>query len=154
MSRLLVATLLVVAAGCVTSVQEGERRYREGDRRAALEAWRRVPADHPQHAAIQERIEVVEAEFDRLVVAYKDSGYDREQEGRLAEAVLEYRLALELQPDDAATLSHVQQLARELASRKAALASEYERVRATRDLDAAATALGRIRTLDPYDPHY
>jgi tetratricopeptide (TPR) repeat protein len=154
MNRLLVTTLLVVAAGCATSVQEGERRYREGDRRAALEAWRRVPVDHPQHAAIQERIEVVEAEFERLIVAYKDTGHDREQEGRLSEAVLDYRLALELQPDDAATLSHVQQLARELAARKASLAQEYQRVRTTDDLDAAAAVLGRIRTLDPFDPHY
>jgi tetratricopeptide (TPR) repeat protein len=154
MTRLLVTTLIVVAAGCATSVQEGERRYREGDRRAALEAWRHVPPDHPKYAAIQERIEVVEAEFERLVVGYKDNARDREQEGRLAEAVLDYRLALELQPDDAATLAHVQQLARELAARKATLADEYRRVRATKDLDGAATVLGRIRTLDPYDPHY
>jgi tetratricopeptide (TPR) repeat protein len=154
MNRFLVTTLLVVAVGCATSVQEGERRYREGDRRAALEAWRRVPPDHPRYAAIQERIGVVEAEFDRLVVAYKDSAHDFEQEGRLAEALLNYRLALELQPDDAATLAHVQQLARELAARKADLAAEYERVRTTHDLYGAAAVLGRIRTLDPYDPHY
>ena len=41
-------------------------------------------------------------------------------QGRLAESMLNYRLALELQPEDAATLAHVQELARDARERRSA----------------------------------
>ena len=41
--------------GCATALDRGERRYREGDRRGALEIWREVPADDAEHAAVAAR---------------------------------------------------------------------------------------------------
>lgn len=151
--RLLLA-LLAIVAGCATPLEVGERRYREGDRRGALEVWRSVAPGDPQHEAVAARVAAVEEEFERLVVGYKENAAAREAEGRLAEAILEYRLALELQPADEATLEHVQRLARELAARKNALRDEYEGDTARGDLDAARESLARLRTLDPFDPAY
>ena len=66
--------------------------------------------------------------------------------------ILDYRLALELQPDDHATLGHVQRLARELAERKRELREEYERDVGRGDLEVARESLARLRALDPFDP--
>jgi len=154
MKRALLLALLAIVAGCATPLEVGERRYREGDRRGALEVWRSVTADDPQHAQVAARVAAVEEEFGRLVVGYKQNAGARETEGRLAEAILEYRLALELQPGDEPTLAHVQRLARELATRKGALRVEYESDTARGDLIAARESLARLRTLDPFDPAY
>lgn len=147
-------TVLALATGCATALDRGERRYREGDRRGALEIWREVPADDAEHAAVTARIETVEAELDRLVIGYEEGAHIGEAEGRLAEAILDYRLALELQPDDAASLAHVQRLARELASRKRTQRATYEHDRARGDLEAARQSLARLRKLDPFDPEF
>jgi tetratricopeptide (TPR) repeat protein len=144
----------VIATGCATALDRGEQRYREGDRRGALEIWREVPADDSKHAAVAARIEMVEAELDRLVIGYEEGAHIGEAEGRLAEAILDYRLALELQPDDAASLAHVQRLARELVSRKRSLRATYEHDRGRGDLDAARQSLARLRKLDPFDPEF
>jgi len=146
--------LLVVSTGCATALDKGERRYREGDRRGALEIWRGVPADDAEHAAVAVRIETVETELDRLVIGYEEDAHIGEAEGRLAEAILDYRLALGLQPDDAASLAHVQRLARELVARKRSLRATYEHDRARGDLDAARLSLARLRSLDPFDPEF
>jgi len=154
MRRAALLALLAICAGCATPLEIGERRYREGDRHGALEVWRSVTPDDPKHAAVAARIAAVEKEFDQLVVVYAQNARVREGEGRLAEAILEYRLALELQPGDAATLAHAQRLARELATQKQALRLEYESDAARGDLDAARESLARLRTLDPFDPEY
>lgn len=149
----LLATL-ALAIGCASPLEQGERRYREGDRRAALEIWRSVPADDRQHAAVAARIAAVEEEFDRLVVGYKRQAESYEAEDRLAESILDYRLALELQPDDEANLAHVQELARTLSAQKRALRAEYERDTKRGDLEAARESLARLRRLDPFDPEF
>lgn len=146
--------LLALLMGCATPLEVGEQHYREGDRRGALETWRSVREDHRQHEAIAARIAAVEEELERLTVGYKESARRGEEEGRLAESILDYRLALELQPDDVATMAHVQRLARELAARKATEREEYDRLLAEGDLDAAQSALAGLRTLDPFDPEY
>ncbi len=146
--------LLLVLFGCVSPLEEGELLYREGDRLGALAVWRSVPDDYAQRAAVTERINVVEADLAKLAVEYVDRASMLEEEARLAESILDFRLALELEPDDTAILAHVQQLARTLVDRKAALRTAYEQDLAAGDLEAARESLSRLRRLDPFDPEY
>jgi len=101
---------------------------------------------------VKQRIEVVEAEFQRLVVRYKQRARYFESKGRLAESILNDRLALELQPDDAATLARVQSLARTLKTRKTELLTEYRAAFAAGDLASARRSLAQLHTLDAFDP--
>ncbi len=140
--------------GCATPLDPGEQLYREGDRRGALEIWRAVPADDRRYAQTQLRIEEVESEFAELVQGYQASARQLEAEGRLADALLNYRLALALEPDDSAGWAHVQQLARQLAERKASGVLEYRELLASGDLAAAEAALKSLRALDPLDPEF
>jgi tetratricopeptide (TPR) repeat protein len=148
-----VAALLLVAA-CSPPVQEGERRYREGDRRGALEIWRSVAPGDPDYAAAADRAASVQDEVAQLVIGYVESARLLEQEGRLAESVLDYRLALVLRPDDPVTLAHVQRLARELAREKKEQQAAYQQVLDEGDLESAQQALERLRVLDPFEPEY
>lgn len=154
MMRALLFVLLVLGAGCASTLEVGERHYREGNHAGALKIWRGVPADDPTYPEVAARISAVEAEFDRLVVGYQQDAGVFEAEGRVAESILDYRLALKFQPDNEAALAHVQRLARELSERKKALWSDYERDVERRDLDAARESLARLRSLDPFDPEY
>jgi len=139
---------------CASALEEGERRYRQGDRRGALEVWRSVAEGDAEHAAVRERISVVAPDLARLAVSYIESARALEETGRLAESILDYRLALALEPDDAETLAHVQALARELEARKASLHTAYAEDLAQGDLEAARESLQRLRGLDPFDPEY
>lgn len=143
------ALVALVLAGCAATVDTGEQRYREGDLRGALETWR--AADDP---ALAPRIAAVEAELAVRAEGYIANAREYEREGRLAESILDYRLALALQPDDAQTLAHVQKLAREVAVQRAELLDSYRQVRARGDLEAASEALARLRRLDPFEPAY
>jgi tetratricopeptide (TPR) repeat protein len=145
------AVAVLALVGCTTPLQRGERLYREGDRLAALEVWREVPEDDSSYEKVSERIDVVESEFQRLVVQYKQRGRYYEGKERLAESILNYRLALKLQPDDRETLAHVQELARVLARRKTELRADYRRAFDAGALPEARTALATLRTLDPFD---
>jgi len=130
-------------AGCVAPGEDGELLYRKGDLRGAIEAWRADDAD-----ALAPRIAQVEGEIDARVQGYIANANALQREGRLAEALLDYRLALELRPDDQAILDHVQQLAR------AVLVAAYRDVRAKNDLPAAGQELAKLRRLDPFEPAY
>ena len=133
------AAAALAAAACTSPVEQGERLYRDGDRLGALELWRAIPENARAYPSVKQRIEVVEAEFQRLVVRYKQRAHYFESKGRLAESILNDRLALELQPDDAATLARVQSLARTLATRKAELLAEYHAAFEAGDLGVRAT---------------
>ena len=111
--RAALALLSVIGLGCETPLVLGEARYREGDRRGALEIWRAAPEDDREQPAIARRITEVQAEFAELVRGYQQSAQQLEHDGRLAEAILDRRLALELQPDDRDSWDRVQRLARE-----------------------------------------
>lgn len=148
------AVAMLLAAGCATPVLEGERLYREGDRRGALEIWRSIDPGDPNYATAAIRAGRVQDEVAQLVLGYLESARMLESDGRLAESVLDYRLALALRPDDPATLAHVQRLARELASRKSSLGEAYQRVLERGDLEGARQALERLRSLDPFDPEF
>ena len=144
--------LAVALAGCGTRLVAGERLYRDGDRLGALEAWRAIPEDSSAYAKSRERVSVVEEEFEQLVVRYKQRGRYFESKQRLAESILNYRLALKLQPDDVATLDHVQQLARRVASEKVELRALYREHFAAARLAQAGDQLERLHELDPFDP--
>lgn len=153
-SRLCVVGALLLVAGCATPVEEGERRYREGDRRGALEIWRSVAPGDPDYAAAADRAASVQDEVAQLVIGYVESARALEEDGRLAESVLDYRLALALRPDDPVTLAHVQRLVRELDRSKREQQEVYRSLREAGDLEEARQALAALRTLDPFDPAY
>jgi len=146
------AAAALVALACTSPVEQGERLYREGDRLGALELWRAIPENARAYPATKQRIEVVEAEFQRLVLRYKQRARYFESKGRLAESILNDRLALELQPDDAATLTRVQLNARTLKTRKEQGLTEYRAAFAAGDLAAARRSLAQLHTLDAFDP--
>jgi tetratricopeptide (TPR) repeat protein len=145
------AALLAFTLACTTPLQRGERLYHDGDRLGALEVWRAEPDDARESKAIQARITVVETEFERLVVQYKQRARYYEGKERLAEALLNYRLALKLQPHDAETLAHVQLLARTLDTRKTRREESYRAAFDAGDLPAASRQLSALRQLDPFD---
>jgi len=146
------ALLALSWAGCGTPLATGERLYREGDRLAALETWRAIPEDDAGYEKAHERIAVVEEEFQQLVVRYKQRARYFEAKERLAESIVNYRLALKLQPDDAETLAHVQQLARRVVSERRELRAQYRADFEAGDLARAGASLEQLRTLDPFDP--
>jgi len=150
--RIACALLALSWVGCGTPLATGERLYREGDRLAALETWRAIPEDDAGHEKAQERIAVVEEEFHQLVVRYKQRARYFEAKERLAESIVNYRLALKLQPDDAETLAHVQDLAREVVRERRALRAQYRADFEAGHLATAGASLKRLRTLDPFDP--
>jgi hypothetical protein len=154
MMRGAAALALLVLWGCATPLEQGEKQYREGDARRALEIWRSVPEDDPQSLRISERIAEVEAEYAERAAGYLESAAQREREGRLAEALLDQRLALALSPDDAEPLPREQKLPRELSTQKAELAIEYHELLAAGNLEGAQVALVRLRTLDPFEAEY
>jgi tetratricopeptide (TPR) repeat protein len=154
MTRRAAALALLVLCSCATPLEQGEKQYREGDVRRALEIWRAVAPDEPQAFEVAQRIAQVEAEYAELAAGYLASAAQREREGRLAEALLDQRLALALDPDDPEGWARVQKLARELAAREAELTDEYRSLRASGDLQDAQVALVRLRTLDPFEAEF
>ena len=143
---------LITIVSCATPIAEGERSYREGDRLGALETWRRIPVDDSSYAQAQARIGEVEREFHQLVVRYKQRGRYFESRERLAESILNYRLALKLQPDDHETLAHVQALSRVLAERRRETLAEFQLHLEALELASARTSLSTLRERDPFDP--
>jgi tetratricopeptide (TPR) repeat protein len=150
--RIACALLALTWAGCGTPLAAGERLYREGDRLAALETWRAIPEDDAGYEKAHERIAVVEEEFQQLVVRYKQRARYFEAKERLAESIVNYRLALKLQPDDAETLAHVQELARKVVSERRALRAQYRADFDAGHLAKAGVSLEQLHTLDPFDP--
>lgn len=152
MRRAQAVLMALAVAGCTTTREMGERRYREGDRLGALEIWRTATEGQNRDAEFVGRIAELEEEFAQLVVRYKKRAGYFEAKRRLAESILDYRLALKLQPQDRETLDHVQLLARELMAQKTELRATYRDSLAAKDLAAARDDLRRLRTLDPFDP--
>ena len=143
------AVALAAWFGCVTPMDLAEQRYQQGDRLQAIELWRAIPPEDPDHAKAQERASQVEAEFEQLVLRYVQRGRYFEERGRLAESVLNYRLALRLQPDTE-TLDRVQRLVRVLAKRRNALHARLRERVEEGDLSGARGALQDLRHLDPF----
>ena len=152
MRRLVLVLLTGVALACTTPLELGERRYQEGDPLAALAIWRGVKNDQFEYEAAQRRISEVEQEFGQQVRFYKKRALYYEERDRLAESVLNYRLALKLSQEDRATLDHVQELVRRLSTEREAKRLELREAFARGDLGAANAALERLQLLDPFSP--
>jgi tetratricopeptide (TPR) repeat protein len=146
------ALTALLLAGCTTSLERGEQRYQQGDRLGALDLWRQIPSDSHQHDLAQQRIAAVEDESQKLVARYQQRGRYFEGKERLAESILSWRVVMKLQPGDAETLAHVQDLSRRLAARKAALDVSFRASLAAGKLSQARTQVDELRKLDPFDP--
>jgi tetratricopeptide (TPR) repeat protein len=144
--------LVAVLAGCVTPYERGAALYREGDLRGALDAWRKILPGQREHGEAQQQIGIVEAEFGRMLTRYEKRGLFYEGEGRLAEALLSYRLALKLVPSQPELLNRVQTLVRSLDERKRsegkALRDELE----AGHLVQAGQHSRELEKLDPFSP--
>jgi tetratricopeptide (TPR) repeat protein len=142
----------LIALGCAGTLERGEALYRQGDLRGALELWTSVPPSDRRYAQTQSRLSGVRSELQRSFRLYQKRGEYYEAAGRSAEALLDYRLALKLDPAQRPLMDRVQTLVRELAKRKGEerrqLASALERG----DLPAANQHAERLVNLDPFDP--
>jgi tetratricopeptide (TPR) repeat protein len=151
MPKFLYALACLLLVACTTPGHLGERRYREGDRRGALATWRQVGESSHEYEAVQRRIADVETEFEQLVVRYEKRAAYYERKGRLAEAALNYRLALEFKSDDQEALARLQRLVRDLAQRKAREKEAFDGAFGRGDLASARTHVRNRETLDPFD---
>ncbi len=149
---LAILLLLSCSLGCATYLERGEQLYRDGDRLAALDTWRKIPESSANHDAAQARVAAVEREFAQLVRRYEKQAHYFEQKGRLGESLLSFRLALKLTPDNRDLLAHAQKLSRTLAANKHKLHTEWDQAFRERDLSQARKHLADLRWLDPFDP--
>jgi tetratricopeptide (TPR) repeat protein len=149
--RKAVGLLLLALAACASPLERGEELYRAGDLRGALDTWRAVPETSSQHAAAAARLEDLAPQLEKLTRRYQQRGAWFEERGRLAEAILAYRLALELEPGDRETLARVQELSRTLATRKRAHRAAFKAAYDENALGAARREMATLRTLDPFD---
>jgi tetratricopeptide (TPR) repeat protein len=144
--------LLGLSLACARPYERGERLYRQGDLRGALEVWRGVEPDTRDYERTRARLQLVGEEFDRLLRRYEKRAAFFRSEGRLAEAILYYRLALELDPLRTPLLDTVQELARVLDARVEEEREALERHLAAGRLEQAARHARRLERLDPLDP--
>jgi tetratricopeptide (TPR) repeat protein len=94
----------------------------------------------------------VEGELSSSLARYEKRAQFFEGEGRLAEAVLYYRLALKLDPDRPATLDRVQKLFRRLHDEEAAERKKLAAALAAGKLREANQSAEKLQRLDPFDP--
>ena len=133
---------------CSSPLQRGEDLYRHGDLPGALQVWRAAGTD----PRVEQRLAEVEVQLDTRLRRYEKRARFFEEQERLAEAILYYRLALKLDPGREATLDRVQRLARVLKRRV-----EEERAMLRTSLDErklfrASAHAQRLAALNPFDP--
>lgn len=148
----LVCALCLLLAACAGSYQRGERLYSQGDIAGALGVWREIPPSSSEYPKAHARLETLEKELASSLTRYEKRAQFFEDEGRLAEAVLYYRLALRLDPDRPQTLAKAQTLYRELQAKSAAERAKLSSALAAGDLRAANDSAERLQMLDPFDP--
>lgn len=142
----------LAALSCTTPLEQGERAYQRGDREQAIEAWKDIDAAELDYASAQSRIGAVAEEREQLVARYLQRGRYFEERGRLAEAVLDYRLALRIEPGDRDTLSHVQALSRRLATLRTEGLASFRTAFEHDDLGVARVHIASLRVLDAFSP--
>lgn len=147
-----VVAIAVSALGCTTPLDRGAKLYQQGDRLGAVEVWRGIGSDSHEYAVAQQRIGAAEAEYQKLVTRHEQRGLYFERKGRLAEAILSWRVVLKLDPANPGTLAHVQALARQLATRKTELDASFRSALAEGRLADARASVAELRLLDPFDP--
>jgi tetratricopeptide (TPR) repeat protein len=126
--------------------------YRQGDIAGALAAWRDIPPKSGDYARARTRLETVESELSSSLARYEKRAEFFEDEGRLSEAVLYYRLALKLDPDRPQTLARTQSLYRELRAKEAEERARLAAALAAGSLREANETAERLQRLDPFDP--
>jgi tetratricopeptide (TPR) repeat protein len=142
--------LVALATACAGPYTRGERLYRQGDLRGALEVWNAVPVGTDPR--VDERLPEVEAEFQRLLRRYEKRAEFFEAEGRLAEAVLFYRLALKLDPEQQMLLDRVQALVRVQQQVVQSKRQALQLTLAEGRLREAGDLVTQLSRLDPFDP--
>jgi tetratricopeptide (TPR) repeat protein len=152
LTRTLAIAAGLLAAGCASQLDTADELYRDGALREAVGVWRSVPTGSAERPRAEERLEVVEGELGRMLRRFEKQAAFFEAEGRLAEAILYYRLALEIDPEREATLAHVQKLARQLRTRAAELRGSMLASLEEKDLVAASRRANELLALNPLDP--
>jgi len=150
--HLTVALLATWTFGCITPYEAGSNLYREGDLRGALDTWKEIGPNETDYRVAREQIEVVEAEFGRLLRRYEKRGEFYESEGRLAEALLSYRLALKLDPEQTALLRRVQRLVRQLDETEREALDRMRARLAAGELRLAGDDARELERLNPFSP--
>ncbi len=141
-----------LALGCATPLEVGERAYQRGDREGAIDAWRNIDSAELDYASARGRIDAVSEERGQLVTRHQQRARYFEERGRLAEAVLDYRLALRIEPGNRETLAHVQELSRRLAKARAEGLALFRAAYEREDLGAARVHIASLRNLDAFSP--
>jgi tetratricopeptide (TPR) repeat protein len=144
--------LLATLSGCVSPYENGDRLYRQGDVAGALAAWREITPKSSEYARAHARLETVEADLASSLVRYEKRAEFFEDEGRLSEAVLYYRLALKLDPDRPQTLARTQSLYRELRTKESEERARLAAALAAGSLREANESAEKLQRLDPFDP--
>lgn len=148
----LAGLLLGLALACAGPYERGERLYRQGDLHGALEVWRGVEPDSGDYERARARLQVVGEEFELLLRRYEKRAAFFRSEDRLAEAILYYRLALQLDPTREPLLDLVQELARDLHARVSEERQALQQRLAAGELEEAARHARQLERLDPLDP--
>ncbi len=148
------AALLVCALGgaCATPLEVGEQAYQRGDREGAIEAWRDIDSAELDYDSARGRIDAVSEERGQLVTRHQQRARYFEERGRLAEAVLDYRLALRIDPGNRETLAHVQELSRRVATARSEGLALFRAAFEREDLGAARVHIASLRNLDAFSP--
>ncbi len=152
-SRLaLCCVLLASLVGCAGAYERGDRLYSQGDVAGALGVWRDVPPTSGEYARAHARLETIEGELASSLARYEKRAEFFEDEGRLSEAVLYYRLALKLDPDRPQTLARTQSLYRELRAKETEERARLAAALAAGSLREANETAERLQRIDPFDP--
>ncbi|MFI5316643.1 MAG: tetratricopeptide repeat protein [Myxococcota bacterium] len=146
------ALMLCFAVGCAQAYDRGERLYSQGDVPGALAVWRGIPESSREYPQAHARLQTLEVELASTLARYEKRAQFFEGEGRLAEAVLYYRLALKLDPDRPATLERVQKLFRELHAQEDLERKRLAAALAAGNLGDANASAEKLSRLDPFDP--
>jgi len=144
--------LIAALVGCAGTYERGDRLYSQGDVGGALGVWRDIPPSSAEYARAHARLERVEAELASSLARYEKRAEFFEDEGRLSEAVLYYRLALKLDPDRPQTLARTQSLYRELRTKETEERAKLAAALAAGSLREANEVAERLHALDPFDP--
>lgn len=148
----LVFVFLSVLLSCTTTLERGEELYRQGDLRGAIGVWSEVEPGSSEYERAQERLVESQAEYARRIQRYMKRADFFASEGRLAEAVLYYRLTYKLAPDRRELQDRVQQLVREQRSTETSEIRLLREALDAGDLKMAGEHAANLERINPLDP--
>jgi len=129
--------------------EEGLANFQKGELLGAIQEWEKVEPGHPRYEQTREMINVANGILFELVTLHLQCGGNLEKEGRLAEALKEYRRSLILDPrrkEGEDGIRRVQEILAPLVKYHLDLAQEYEGNGQFRQ------ALDEIRLITVFDP--